>query len=68
MQDDYIRFRCSLSQKLSIQSRASDLGISVTDYILRSVRLEMDRLDAADQVMLPVSRRLLEDLLKVEGK
>lgn len=68
MQDDYIRFRCSFSQKLSIQSRASDLGISVTDYILRSVRLEMDRLDADDYVMLPVSRRLLEDLLKVEGK
>ena len=68
MQDDYIRFRCSFSQRLSINARAGDLGLSVTDYILRAVTLEMSRLDVSYVVMVPVSRRYLEDLLKVEGK
>lgn len=64
MQDDYIRIRCSSVQKLSISSRAEELGLSMTDYVLRCITYDLLHPDAlGDVVMVPVSRQCLDKIL-----
>lgn len=62
MQDDYIRFRCSSVQKSLIVNRASDLGLSVTDYILQCCQYERYHSDEDEGLIyIPVSRKFFSE-------
>jgi len=61
LNDSYIRFRCSYSQKLKIQARAEEKKMTVTDYILMACQLELQNDDQL--VMIPVPRRYIEDYI-----
>lgn len=63
--DSYIRFRVSSAQKALIDNRASDLGLSVTDYIMNCVYRDLYFSDdSSDFVSVPVPRKCLEIFLK----
>ena len=57
--DDYIRIRCTSMEKLVISARAAELGLTMTDYILRACAGERNSGIASEIAYVPIPKSVL---------